>query len=731
MKTGLSILILLSLVLSGCSAPQAVEAPASPGWQHADLRMLFSDGETTPEYDLVAASVKPAGEELLVRLDVLDMQPETRAQVFLAVDDRPGGSRELPFVAQSDLEWDFLVDAPANTPTTLVLPDRTRTQGRLPWLAKNDSSDTLIFHLASAEINLEDARFQVFIRVEGTESIADSSPVFAFNAEPPAQAPLLLVFWNTLPAATAAQAMRRWNGAHTGPEGHRHGLYQILQAVQDSRVPVALLDLKNPESLAGLDLLGGLDMVREMQQDGLLLLPDLVYGDPQTAAQSLELTRRIATQYGLETSNLLYGPADAATAGQFKAAFSSPASTFQISDSTLRVPLPASGYETQSATSGGPSLKIRRALLAAAREGGRLVVLGGSLPNTPWADAVYAAPVLDYFVTHAWIDPLDEAGLLALPAERSDTLLLNGCADLLCSAPLAGDPTSLRAALQALPPGTGRDLALQMYLQLTQPTVVIPRAKLQAQLLPQVRYLIRAAQWAQQPTALSECHAETTGGALCILASQTQIALIHSQGARLVYLGSIAQGELRQWIGPGSQFAAGLGDASEWKLDAGEFSDPRSIPGALVDSPGEQEMYQAVASPGQVTFTAASGAQKTYRLEAQGLRVDYSSFPTASVQVPLAVLPNARQQPGWSERFRLVTDANGANLTWGIPRQASLRLEASVPALTSLSFFDAGSWLRQPEDPDHAYPPGHFQAIPLFIATYAVEGAFILSITLN
>lgn len=732
MKTGLSVLLLLSiLLLSGCAAPRDVESPTASGWQHADLRLVLPDGETAPDYDLVAASIKLSGAELLVRLDVLDMQPETRLQAYLVVDDRPGGSRELPFDAQTELEWDLLVSAPPNGPALMLAPDGTRTQSRLPWLATNDLDDTLIFHLPSTQINAGSARFQAFVSGASAELIEDSSPVFAIDGQPPAATPLLLAFWNSLPAGSAAQVMRRWNGAHTGPEGHRHGLYQLLRAAEDSGVPVALLDLKNPESLAGLDLVGGLDLAQRMDSAGLLLLPEAVYGDPQTAKESLELTRRIAAQYGFATSKMLYGPADAATAAQFQAVFSSSGSPLQMTGSTRRIFLPDGDAYTQPATATGPALEIRRALLAAARSGGHLVVLGGSLPDTAWADAVYAGPTLHYFARHAWINPLDAAGVLALPAQQSDALLPTGCADLLCTPPLAGVPAALRDALQALPAGTSRDLALQMYLQLTRPAADPQRAQLQANLLPQVHYLITAANWDEKPAESSDCQPDPRGGEVCILASQTEIAILHSHGARLVYLGSRGQAGLRQWIGPSSQFAAGLGDASQWKLDAGEFSDSRGIPGAFVEDQDEQEIYQVQASPGEVVFTAASGAQKRYRFEKASLIVEYAGFPPATILIPLAPLPQARQQPGWSDAYALSTSEDGKTVRYGIAGSGVVQLNSSGPAFVSTSFFDAGAWLRQSEDPDHAYPPGHFQPVPLAVISAAVEGSFTIRVSVE
>jgi hypothetical protein len=93
---------------------------------------------------------------------------------------------------------------------------------------------------------------------------------------------VLLAFWNTVPAYTPAQALRRWDGAHTGPYGERHGLHLLLQAVRRSKVPVVLLDLKTPAALSALDFLGKLPQIQNLSTQGLLILPEALPGSPAT-----------------------------------------------------------------------------------------------------------------------------------------------------------------------------------------------------------------------------------------------------------------------------------------------------------------------------------------------------------------------------------------------------------------------------------------------------------------
>ncbi len=126
----------------------------------------------------------------------------------------------------------------------------------------------------------------------------------------------MFAFWDAYPAYTPATALRRWDGAHTGPYGGRHGLYNLLRTAQSAQIPLVLLDLKEPASLSALDYAGGLDLVRQMAESGLLILPTSLpdprfgpYSLPAQAQGQLQsATRWAATRFGLLASQFTYLP---------------------------------------------------------------------------------------------------------------------------------------------------------------------------------------------------------------------------------------------------------------------------------------------------------------------------------------------------------------------------------------------------------------------------------------
>ena len=224
-----------------------------------------------------------------------------------------------------------------------------------------------------------------------------------------------MAFSQAFPATTPAAALRRWDGAHTGPYGERHGLHPLLDAAAENHIPLVLLDLKIPASLSALDLTGGVDQVNHMARNRLLILPDVVYGDPGKI--SLTHSVEAAKAFSLPMGKFVYGSGDPGGDYQLQF-FSDPQEVSPVSivewNGQKFLGLP-SAVEEQT-TPDGLTLETRRTLIRAALEGGenRVVVLGGSLPDSTWGDSDAGLAGLSYIAAHPWIQPLDANALLAI-----------------------------------------------------------------------------------------------------------------------------------------------------------------------------------------------------------------------------------------------------------------------------------------------------------------------------
>ena len=245
-------------------------------WQSADLRVLDpADGENA-DGDLIAGYARSSGKQIQVRLDLLDSEVIPQHDLYLAIDSQPGGRSSLPGGNTAGIAWDWLVYLPAQGHIQVLKSSTQGSTQRNILAMRNPDLDTVEISLQASELNAYPAgiSFQALTRQPGSESLSDSMPAFSLDGAPPPPARTLLAFWNTLPAYSPAQALRRWDGAHTGPLGARHGLGNLLKALRDYRAPAALLDLKNIASLAALDYIDQVDTVRVLAERGLLILPE-------------------------------------------------------------------------------------------------------------------------------------------------------------------------------------------------------------------------------------------------------------------------------------------------------------------------------------------------------------------------------------------------------------------------------------------------------------------------
>ena len=299
------LIILLALLLSACSRrpPQS----HTNRWTYADLRLLSAPNVPEPTSDLIAVYTRVTEADLQIRLDFLDLTFETDYDLYLALDTQPGGTESLPLDASPGLAWDALICLPAaGAPQLLTYDPLTGLSEEnpqlLPRIVRDPWNDFVVVSLNrnlilprqgdGAIVELPPHRFavQAFLTRAGSPLVVDQlGPVRSDDLAPP-PAELLLAFWNTFPAYTPAQALRRWDGAHTGPFGGRHGLGALLAAARHAGVPVALLDLKSPRALSALDYIGALPRIRNMQSQHLLILPEAlpgfpVYSDPSSTPE--------------------------------------------------------------------------------------------------------------------------------------------------------------------------------------------------------------------------------------------------------------------------------------------------------------------------------------------------------------------------------------------------------------------------------------------------------------
>jgi hypothetical protein len=764
-----AILTLLAITLLAACSP-FTRPSLTKTWQANQVRMLDSAAAADPNLDLIAVYTRTSADQQQIRLDFLDLPPETNYDLYLAFDSASGGTTRLPVAAQSEIDWDTLLVIPAHGEIQALDAQFKPRSGAAVLVLRDPVMDDVQISFNSQIIDQAPAnplgyQLQVFITPAGSKQVADQIGPVSSTATPPAMAPYLLVFWDSLPAYSPVQALRRWDGAHTGPQGGRHGLYNLLRTARAAQTPLILLDLKSPDSLAALDYVGGLGLVRSMTQLGLLELPQVspgYGGDPPAVlpgwAQSIAIqeSRQAGLARGLPASPLLFdplGPPQGPVAETLSLILEQAASDtlaplhVQRSGDQRLLAIPA--FSQPAAASGqasldGPSLQVRKALLAAALspDPGGLVMLGGDLPASTWGNPQNARATFSYLHDHPWMQALSGRDLLSLPVIEK---------------PVAALPQNAQAA-RAVPPGLQNtpmnelgQAAWQAFRALYDPVFPIPSqlGLLRSNYLPQIQALLSAASWAStqpadcggncQPQATCQAYPDGDGQPECVLSSPSYYAIFELQGGYLAF--AVARdpqtGAVHQWIGPSSQFASGLSPADSLKLSAREFADPGVYPGAFFDwdaarqEPDGSQTYLYQVSPGELKLTTPDGSrQKIFRFSDSGLFVQLLGDPPTQVLVPLALDPWQRYTPGWPACYRGETQGGAwlwsvAISTSGACENNSARFSIYLQSDSSYqthAFLESLPFVDQPEDPNRNYPPGHFLPFPLAIAQFEMSG---------
>jgi hypothetical protein len=699
--------------------------------------------------------------DLEVRLDFLELGSDTDYNLYLALDLIPGGTYELPFDSKADLLWDVLiVDLVEGLPYAINPEQQMDGLGErlnlIPRIYRDYQKDILVVSL-NTDILPEITtgyRLQAFLVTEGdvdgeVEIFDEIGPVRS-DVKPPSKAPLVLAFWNTFPAHTPAQSLRRWSGAHTGPLGGRHGLKYLLNSASRYQIPIVLLDLKTSISLSALEYMGKLENIQENSASGLLILPDVL---PDLFSQEipawatteiLKVNKRVPLNFNLNTSHFLYASwlPDLRVFSQ-KVIFLKqdirpeggigPVEIYRWQDRLVLPLLVAESAEpvdirSPESVAEGLSMDIRCAALRTAlaheeKERQVILVLGGNLSRSAWGDPDVADTALAYIAAHPWINPLRAMDIASFHPSRSwkesGLVDVQKPIDINQSAETADKDLRVLKELCRTPEGVIKDIAWQSYFALLAPaTYSNPELlELRANYLGDIGSLLTAARWETNPGPILDCSIDTDwdGQPECVLATPTIFTLFEIDGARLLFAFANTPVGVQQIIAPSSQFAVGLSDYSIWDISRGVLADPEVVPGAFS---GPWEPYQVELLESELTFISDS-VRKTYTLLESELVVHITTNTPYEFIIPLAVSPQRRFQPEWGSLY--VNSSNDQMFVWGIQSGPKVLISASEE-VSSQMFTSSSTLLNYPEDPNRDYSAGHFLPYPLAIASIEGDG---------
>jgi hypothetical protein len=618
--------------------PTGLSSTAHP-WAEA-LRALDPADTTNPAHDITAVYLRSANDMLQIRVDLLDFQTANDLSLELKIGD---------------------ISTPEAAPLTIHIPSKVNP-ARItldPLLA------TVAIDVPLSEIPSR-PRVDVSTPEEGIPGLTLDSPV------PTQTAPLLLTFHDTFAARFPAEALRSWDGAHTGPRGERHGLKHLLDAAEEYQTPIVLLDLKEPENLSALDAMGVIPYIQQMEQEGTLILPDLKeqgvlfgFSPSQFSYSEILSSSTLAFAFTTDTTHL-YRP---------------------FFSQTTILPI-ATGTDSTQPTPDGPSLEVRRALLETALNPDEkdLLLLGGSLRDSTWGSPDMAGAMLAYFASRPYINILAADDLMNFPVKYGKPELR---------------PSPFDESIKKLE---------AHYKNLPQPVLDF------------------AENWDGSPLSTCDADLDQDNQPECVLANEVYLAIFDPQGARLTYFFSVAQignsRTLHQLIGPSWQVTVGLSNPSLWDLSAGEAADPGAYPGAFADRDDPFKPYEPAIEGSAIVFTSLDGTRtKFFRLTKTGIEARYQTQGPVITQIPLLVDPDTRFTPGWAGKY--VQAKTLGVVAWGLEDGPMVKILADGP-VEMRAFNESLSLLAGPEDPDFDYPPGHYVPFPMAVAEVEMGDGYFL-----
>lgn len=731
--------------------------------------------------DLIAVYIRQSPDSLQVRLDLLESRHLEDLDIYLLFDHAPGGADWLPAVAEARTQWDTLLSAPAHGSITVEASTGVVRSGAGVLVWRDPGKEAVIFDLNPSAVSDRLAGYQVGIPLSvqvlvtspGSRIVSDQTALISAQGLPPKPARAMLAFWNAFPAYTPATALRRWDGAHTGPLGGRHGLYNLLRTAKAAEMPLFLLDLNEPAALSALAFTGGLELVQEIQSAELLYTPRPRM-DPETGPAELAILAETPDEPGIEpgwrlpSRGWVFAPAGAPLSSGIASRIFLRQQTGSLPGESLRSSLAPERWKNLlvfelmemedrnqaplQANWEGLTVEWKQVLVQAALDENasdhpsafRYVPLGGNLPASTWGDPRSARAAFQWLRQHPWVqvvglNELNAARPGPAPADPSGSLALAAREN-------PGADSELLRAFGQTPESTLKQAAWQAYRALFASVYPAPPElpELRANYTRQVWSLLAAARWAANPQPIADCESDPDRDGLpnCVLATQRYYAQFETGDGALTYLfgfGSPASNlppvpeDIHQIIGPSSQLISGLSQAAEWDLSAGLRADPQVISGAF-SGPGQG--YQAGLAPdgSLLLIHPEENLAKRFRFSNQGLSVQYQPLSESSQNswrqavIPVLLDPWRRFNPYWQSDYQAFI--SGQTFLWRIENGPAVTVRSNVPLdcahfLESLPLFDA------PEDPNLDYPPGHFLPFPLAKAELEARPPFEVEILLE
>lgn len=715
-KKLLIIVLISTIILASCSLPPSGQTQKEThfSWHEGQLRAIDPPDSSAPDSDILAVFSYQRQNSLYIRIDLLKkLDPAASLQINVAE-----GTSALSGHEESKLTFTYQAGKKIETYND-PLPGFTEIS------LLSSGEDWVSFHIDGLKqiptllINVSTIKDKIILDETGWIDMQQMVP----------PVPLLLAFHNSLQANTPAQALRRWDGAHTGPQGSRHGLRYLLESAAAYQVPITLLDIKQPSTLAALDSLPGMELITNLVNRNIVFIPEPVAGETDAQGQTLTQSRFSGLKNGLIPTNAIYGTASKVFPGHDVYYYATQANSAIVYASPGYRLIPVhSGSQSDLINKEGLTSNALQLLagLGADPAATGLAVFGGDFSASFWGDPVAAAKSMAYIADHPWIHPVKYSELYQLPAQPVSSFE-SSCSNLLCRfEPDQIYPqdayrlwqSRVYPQLSNLPPNPVTDSAWQLYSRITDPPLDPNLAILQWQYRSTLDMLIAASGWAGSPYTMQTCN-DQEPRSFCILANESILAILSLDSAGLVMLFTRQNGSVHQWIAPYSQYMVGLSDPTAWHA-ADANPDPALIEGGFIPQE-EAKQFAADTTHSSISFASV---EKTieYALSGDSLTVTISTSAPDEFKVPVLGILS-----GTGAEFLIQSISS-----FGEPQINRLKIDISGSTFSEIfSFMDSYYLLKEPEDPNLAYPPGHYLPYPFSFLSIQSDVTFTTTFTVD
>jgi hypothetical protein len=497
----------------------------------------------------------------------------------------------------------------------------------------------------------------------------------------------------------------------------------LIKNATANNVPVFLLDLKQVRSLATLEYFNKLDLFQQTSTEKNTFIPEYYPFEPNIYEQSgLPL---LINHYNLPRSALAFYATAPGSSSDLPSLIFTPSDqekvTVQQDKYTRLIKLPMSdnshnneldrfGFSSQG------EAKILSGLNQSSHQ--PIIVLGGSLPDSPLADSLASPRSMSYLNTHPWINLLDYyqlatwTGTGAISPSWNDADNQTDCSK---SAPTeVTDQSSAYNALSCAHSNIMTTLAWNAYAYLSSQTLSEQEKTLRSFYYANIDRLLLASSWLDQPEKLSKNLSRTTTN-YYLFADDQNFLLFDETGGKLVLALSNGAQEPLEWIAPTSQSAVGLSDSSTW-TDKNEAGDPAVIQGAFIDNTFGDKKYEVKTIPSGVEFSLPSaGIKKTFLLAQNELIVNYTTPSPITTTIPFILSPYRFLQSGLADEMTQLRlqQKNGD----AIPPY----ITGNFRLISANWFYDSFEMLATSEDPNKEYPTGHYLPFPVGLLKFEIE----------